>query len=78
MIHPVHAKCGGPNTRPYWWSKDIEKLLLELAGREPNSTEEAFMQARALKKPNRLGVVLEKTAGELANELLRSYQTAEA
>jgi hypothetical protein len=56
---------------PYWWSGEVESLLVDLAERQPNLAEQEFLRARDRKKPNRLGVVVDRTPSEIATLVLQ-------
>jgi hypothetical protein len=67
--------CRTGDPLPFWWSDQIEQELVKLSDRAANEAEKRVRLDREQKKPNRLGVALDRTPQELALALLARART---
>jgi hypothetical protein len=65
------ARTGKDHVVPYWWSEALRDALAAVATRHETEAETMLRMSRTLGKPNRLGVIIDRTPQELATEILR-------
>jgi hypothetical protein len=67
------ARTGQNQVAPYWWSEAVRDVLAEIAARPETEAETMLRTSRTLGKPNRLGVIIDRTPQELATEILERF-----
>lgn len=65
------ARTGQDQVAPYWWSEAVRDALATVVARPETEAETMLRMSRTQGKPNRLGVILDRTPQELAAEILR-------
>ncbi|HKZ43315.1 MAG TPA: hypothetical protein VJ044_20320, partial [Candidatus Hodarchaeales archaeon] len=67
--------CKNKADRPFWWSAEIHELILAIESQLETDGETRIRKDREKNKPNRLGIILNRTPKELARDILCRVST---